>query len=139
MDAKELLAYSIDNVGFQLEKVFVGLPASVQSSRACPSGMCPPEMIEHLCEAYQAVLINASGGTYEWGTFVIIDKSWDNLVATFKLMRQQARNAVIGGDEKLLKAGVDYIVLHDAYHVGQMASILIDSDLGWDPYSIYQH
>jgi len=39
--------------------------------------------------------------------------------------------------EEAAKASLDYVVIHDAYHVGQMALLRLEQEPGWDPYSLY--
>jgi hypothetical protein len=137
MTAKELLAFEIENVGGQLRGALAGLPEALQDTKLCEGGMTPREAVEHLAEAYVATVANAKGEKYEWGSFTIEDKSWDNLISVFWSARQKATEAVLVDEETALKSGYDYIVAHDAYHVGQIAALRIGNEPGWDSYAIY--
>ncbi|HEY3781816.1 MAG TPA: hypothetical protein VGL56_12085 [Fimbriimonadaceae bacterium] len=137
MTAQELLAFEIENIGGQLRGAFAGLPDSLQDDKVCEGGMSPREMLEHLSEAYEATIASSKGEEYEWGTFTVDDKSWDNLISVFWDRREKATEAVLVDDETKLKAGFDYIVAHDAYHVGQLAALRVGKEPGWDFYSIY--
>lgn len=139
MTARDLLEYEIDDIGYQLDAVVHGMPETAQEVAPTPISMTPKQTIEHLCEAYQAVTVHAEGGTYEWGSFSIADKSWSNLTSTLESLRMSARSAVTQDEnEDRLKSGYDYIVAHDAYHVGQLAIARIAADPEWDPYSMYR-
>jgi hypothetical protein len=140
MKASELLSYEIEHIGSQLRKVFEGLQPGYQDFRVTAKAMSPRDSLEHLCEVYQAVVSMSAGKEHEWGSFSIDDKSWDNLWSTMWRMRGDAVAAVSGSDDdKTLKAGHDYIVSHEAYHVGQAALVRLATDADWNPYSIYEH
>jgi len=139
MTSQAFLIYATDHIGGQLKAASDGIPDEVQDKKLCEGGMSPREILEHLCEVYQAVLTEAAGGKHDWGTFAVADKSWLHLNATLWSMRGKAVAAVTAEEtDALAKIGCDYIITHDAYHVGQLALIRIQHESGWDPYSIYQ-
>ena len=137
MTARDLIEHEIDHIGFQLTKSFEGMQEKDLDTRCCPSGMTAREIMEHLCEVYVAADKICAGGQHEWGSYSIDDKSWDNLQSQFKALRAKAKAAALSGSDEAITAGHDYIVAHDAYHVGQMALIRMETDKGWDPYSLY--
>lgn len=139
MTASELIRHQIDDVGFQLSKVFEGIPASGQDSKAIPSVMSPREMLAHLTEAYLAFDAHGRGEEFQWGSFKPADPSWEGLYAEFEAARNTAAaRATSSDDEKTLKSAHDYLVGHDAYHVGQMVSCRIAMDPEWNFYGIYR-
>lgn len=139
MTATELMVFELNDVGNQLNRVFEGMPASVQDHKVCEKGMTPKETLEHLCECYQAFLTESQGGSHEWGSFSIADKSWDSLMEQFTSMRERAVRIVKASEEtRILRSAFSYMVAHDAYHVGQLSACRIDADASWDPYSIYK-
>ena len=139
MTASELMAFELDQVGNQLNKVFEGIQEGHQDHKVCDKSMTPKETLEHLCECYQAFITESQGGTHDWGSFSIEDKSWENLWSQFTSTRERAVRTAKGSDEtRVLRSAFSYMVAHDAYHVGQMAACRIDTDPSWDAYSIYQ-
>jgi hypothetical protein len=137
MTAQELLQYEIDGVGFQLHAIIDTMPSSVQDEKLTDGGMSPKEMLGHVAEAYHATCAHCKGETHEWGSYSVGDQTWDGLLKNFWTERDAAAKAALGGDEKAVKAGYDYIVSHDSYHVGQLALLRMKHDSTWDPYSIY--
>ena len=138
MTAKELLKWQLDHVGTQLTKAFDGLPVSGWDHRASPGAMSPRETAEHLCECYTAFAASAAGGKHEWGSFQIEDKSEANLIATMRTLRSDAvATALATGDDQVYREATEYILTHDAYHVGQLCASRLDSDPNWDAYAIY--
>lgn len=139
MSGNELLTYSIDSVGYQLDKVLEGMPAQAHDKKLWPSAMSPRETLGHLAEAYQAFLAATRSEKYEWGSLQIEDGSWEGMIGVFKDLRSQAsRAAADAPDDKAQREAIEYIVVHDAYHVGQLAACRIECEPSWDPYSIYK-
>ncbi|HZH99160.1 MAG TPA: hypothetical protein VEX38_09335 [Fimbriimonadaceae bacterium] len=138
MDVKELVSFGIDDVGRQLRQVLSGISPELQDARVCDKGMSPCEMVEHLCEAYKAVVAESQGLKHEWGSFKPEYSSWDGLMAAWADLRSQAREAALANLEAHPTAAHSYIVAHDAYHVGQLALLRVQQDPDWNPYSIYQ-
>jgi uncharacterized damage-inducible protein DinB len=137
MTAAALMAYEIENTGYQLSACFKDLPESLRNKRSTEQGMTPREVASHLCESYLALLSHTAGKEYEWGSFSADGLEWDDLLAKAFELREQAAAAVCVEDDPKLKSGHDYIVAHDAYHVGQLCSLRIQFEPGWEPYSIY--
>ena len=135
----DLVRTQLDDVGHQLSKVIEGVAGDQWSARLCPESMSPRETVGHLCECYTAVQTMLDGREHEWGTFALGDVADDALPGLLAESRQQAVNAVVSSsDPKAPGYASDYMVLHDAYHVGQLASLRLHLG-GFDPYSIYKH
>ena len=138
MNAKELLEYEMSQVGKQIEACLDGMSEECMDSKCSPVGMTPREMLEHLCDAYEAHAATMRGEKYNFGSFVIADKSTDNLRNVFRAQRAKAVGVALSGDDdKSLHEGYDYIVGHDNYHVGQLCLCRVQSDPSWDYYAIY--
>jgi hypothetical protein len=88
-------------------------------------------------EAYTAVIATSKGEKYEWGSFKPASDDWSGIVAETKTLREQATKIVLVEDEERLKMGADYIVMHDLYHVGQIATMRLNVTPDWDAYAIY--
>jgi hypothetical protein len=140
MTANELLKYQLEDVSFQLEKIMEGVNESDVDFKIAPTAMSIREQVEHLCEVYTAVEEESRGVEHAWGEFNIEDKSWSNLTSMFSSLRSKAIEVVSGAeDEKTLIGASGFMVGHEYYHIGQLATLRIATDSGWDPYSIYRH
>lgn len=138
MNGPELIKHQLDAAGNQVEKAFAGLSGDQWNHQATKDTMSPVGIAEHLAECYEACLKHLRGEQHEWGSYSIDDKSPENVMATMRAKRQEAASQLIAkGDEDALKTASDYMVLHDAYHVGQLAAIRMDIG-GWNPYSLYE-
>lgn len=138
MNAKELLEFEMDKAGKQLDACFAGISEQGMDTKCSPVGMTPRETLAHLCDAYEAHVVTMRGEKYDFGSFVIEDKSTENLLKTFRAQRAKAMAVALSGDDdKSLHEGYEYIVGHDNYHVGQLCLARIQSEPGWDYYSIY--
>jgi len=140
MTARELLVKQIEDVSYQLAKVLEGLTEEQLDVKFTPSAMTIREQAEHLCEVYTAVDTVFQGKEHSWGSYTVEDKSWANLTSLLTSLRSKAIEWVTSSEEdKVLLRGAGFIVGHDNYHVGQIASVRIATDPSWDPFSIYNH
>lgn len=140
MTANELLKKQIEDVSYQLSKVLEGVDESALDFKIGPTAMTIREIVEHLCEVYTAVETESKGASHEWGSFSIEDKSWSNLTVHFQALRAKALEIVEAAeDEKAILNASAFVVAHDYYHVGQIATLRLATDPAWDPYSIYNH
>lgn len=138
MTAHELIAYQMADCGYQLEKVFHGIDDSTADLKAGAHAMSPRETAAHLIECCQALLVEADGATYDWGSMQIEDQSWTNLMNTLTAKRKDVADKVAAGEDRALKLASAFMVIHEPYHIGQMAQMRIQHTEGWDPYSIYR-
>lgn len=133
------MKWQLEHVGKQLMTAFEGLSPSGWDHRPSPGAMSPRETAEHLCECYTAFAASAAGGKHEWGSFQIDDKSEANLIATMRTLRNDAAaTALRSDDETIYREATEYILTHDAYHVGQLCASRLDSDPNWNAYAIYE-
>lgn len=134
----EIVRLALDNSGYQLEKVFEGISAEHWNAKANPVEMSPAETAEHLCEVYTAFKTMGSGGNHEWGTYSSGETTQAGLMSLVKRLRAEAVEMASTTDTpEMAKAAMDYIALHDCYHVGQMVVNRMATDPSWDAYSIY--
>ena len=138
MLATELLSFQLDNVGNQLQKALDGITDSQCDHKVCSTAMTVRDMLEHLAECYHAMLEEAAGREHEWGNYSIGDKSLDNLMNVVFELREQACKAALTGDDARLKSGFSFIVEHDAYHLGQICLVRMETNPEWNPYSLYE-
>jgi len=128
----------VDIAEFQLRKCLDGITGDQWHHRSAPEAMSAYEMAVHLSECYVAAIKEHRKETHEWGTFVVDVPEPDAVVAKMYDLRKEAADALLQSedDEALIHAG-DFLVLHDAYHVGQLATLRLQ--LGdWNPYALYE-
>ena len=139
MTATELLQDQMEDAGFQLSKVLEGMPEEAMDKKVTDGSMSPREQVAHLCEAYEAFKVNASGGKYEWGTYKAPATETAALVREFKAQRDDAvHQALSNPNPESIKHAHEYILGHDYYHVGQMCLARLAVQPDWNAYAIYR-
>src|SRR5690242_7517257 len=104
MTAKELLQFQMEQVGKQIEVCLDGLSDAGYAAKCSPIGMSPAEVLEHLCDAYEAYLTHSRGEKYEFGSFVVEPKTQGNLRKVWKDQRAKAVQVALSNeDDKALK------------------------------------
>ena len=138
MELKDALNYQLETSAQQVDKVLEGLAEDKWGAKLRDESMSPAEVVAHLTECYIAAQKELKGEPHEWGSYVPADDSPNALVAAMRAERKKACDAITAkSDEESVKAATQYIVLHDAYHVGQLATLRLSVDPSWDAYSIY--
>ena len=138
MDAKELIKFQMEASGKQVDKVLEGLADDKWGVKAGAS-MSASETVAHLAECYVAAQTHLSGGTHEWGSYKAVGETPEELGATMWSERTKAWEAILGSDaDDVGETATQYLLLHDAYHVGQLATLRMGLDSEWDAYSIYE-
>lgn len=136
MTTLEFARTQVDGAKYQLDQTFAGLEEKDLDFKAHPSMMSACEHLEHLCEAYTACVKQANGEEHEWGSFVVDDRSLSNLLTVMAGLRQEAVDALFA--KEAYDAISDFLVLHDAYHVGQLCATRQALDPEWNSYVIYR-
>lgn len=139
MNAKELIESLLDESGYQFRACLNEVSEESFSASPLPGVMSLRECVGHVMEAYQAVITHVAGGKHSWGTYVAPSGSMSELLAAFDALRAEAVAAGMSVFEASPEYLKDYVVLHEVYHVGQMASVRQALADGWEPYSIYRH
>jgi len=135
MDATAL--HAIETTVRQLEACWAGLSAENWDAEPLPNIMSPRQVAEHLCDCYRGGAAALRGEPYEWGTYRLPEGA--EPLSTWRAERANAVEAIRGGDpEKGPHVALEYIALHDAYHVGQLCAVRLALDPEWDAYSIYK-
>lgn len=138
MDAITLLRTQIDDLGFQLEACLTGLPVEEIDTKPLPVLSSAREAVTHLCEVYTATEEITRGQQHAWGSYAPPVTEWNELLVVFRDLRTKAATAVLDGDPEHLGHGSAFLVEHDAYHVGQLATLRRSIDPDWNAYSIYR-
>ena len=131
---------AIDDAGHQIKMCFEGLPAAQWDVALATGLMTPKQTLTHLYEVYQAFLTEAAGGKHDWGTYQVPAEVAENPQNFAWEKRSEVRKLVEADpSEKNCHLAMDFIVLHDAYHVGQICAQRVANDPDFNPYSIYKH
>lgn len=131
----DYLTKQCDYVGRQVRSAVRDLSVEAWDSRSNACAMTPRETVTHLCDVYQYATAKAKGGEAKWNQYEAPSDS-QVMMEDFDRLRKTAVEAcAASGDPYELLT--DYIIVHDAYHVGQLCTARIASEPAWDPYSIY--
>lgn len=141
MNSRDLILSGLAKVNVQVERVFEGLPVSSWNARVSEEAMSPLETVEHLCHVIFAFTTEVTTGEpFDWEQDFATGISdpldlWDRFVAD----RARAVSMVSSSEDDVAFAhAFDYIILHEAYHVGQIALLRISTEPDWNPYSLYE-
>jgi len=138
MNAQDLLARQLATSRYQLAKAFEGLEGDDWHRRSAPEAMSPYEMAVHLSECYTAATKEFYGEHHEWGSFVVENDDPSTVFAKMLELRDQAAETLlVADDDKAHDLATDFVLLHDAYHIGQLATTRLQIG-NWDPYSLYK-
>lgn len=138
VQTEEFLRKQSDTVASQVAAVLDGMPSEHLDGKLTPHAMSPRETIVHLCDCACALKAMLKEGKYSWGSYEARAADMPALVEEWKSLRAEAlAEAFADGSDKALGEISDFIVLHDAYHVGQLAAYRLATDPAWDAYAIY--
>ncbi len=118
-----------------LSKCAEGLEGESWDFRSNPSAMTAREMFHHLTETSIAFVTICGGLEHEWGSYQPNEAAQNDPWGTYVAARNKATALAEGGEDP--KKVWVYLVAHESYHVGQLATIRVAIG-NWDPYSIYQ-
>ena len=139
MDGKSLLDSSISGAGTQLTRTLAGLTDEALDFRAHPSAMSLREQLVHLSECYLAMEAEVKGQEYDWGSYKSDLTTVNELVADLFARRRVATDIALSNEEPAaMLTAVSFLVLHDAYHVGQLCLLRQAFDPEWSSFAIYQ-
>ncbi|MCC6686573.1 MAG: DinB family protein [Fimbriimonadaceae bacterium] len=139
MSAPEFLISGLNAAAKQINAVFSNIAADHWDRRATSEAMTPLESIRHLAHCYTAFMSEARGQSWDWrAPFDLGVTEPEDILAKANELRAQAVDMVKSStDETIYEKAINYILLHDAYHVGQMALFRMQTDPTWDPHSLY--
>ena len=138
MTLHDAMKYQLETSAKQVDKVLEGLNGDQWDAKVRDDLMSPKEAVVHLTECYIAAQEHAQGKSHDWGSYIPSDDDPNALLNEMRGHRSRAwADLLAKADEDSFKAASDYIVLHDAYHVGQLAALRLAITPDWDPYAIY--
>ncbi len=98
------------------------------------------DILIHICEVSYAFSMYADGEKYEWGTYTIPFHEMRGLLDVYHQLRKDAESKYLSRieDKHVTELWLDYIVLHESYHIGQICMLRRLLQPEWDYYSIYK-
>ncbi len=126
-----LLDRLLKTSGNQVLQTFNGLSDVHFDAKPLAHAMSPRETAEHLCDCYQAAIDVSEGREHPWGSTKMAATNPAEAMREMKSLRDRA--IAVASEE----VAVDYIALHDAYHVGQMVTLRLSVEPDWNSYAIY--
>lgn len=139
MSAPGFLINGLNAAAKQIHAVFDSIATDHWDRRATSEAMTPLESIRHLAHCYTAFMSEARGQSWDWrAPFDLGVTEPEDILAKANELRAQAVDMVKSStDETIYEKAINYILLHDAYHVGQMALFRMQTDPTLDPHSLY--
>jgi hypothetical protein len=139
MTLVEFTGETLDTTAKQIEAVFLALPENLWDQRLNDQSMSPSETMAHLTECCLAMQTTLAGGEHEWGSYTAKSSDPEVLMNNWRIERDKARKAMesAGEEHEACHAAIEYLALHDAYHVGQLCAFRLSHNPDWDAYSIY--
>ena len=138
MTALELLTEQLDGTAKMLATLLDGIDEKDLDYKPHESMMSVRQHLLHLSESYTACLAELRGGSHEWGSFELEDKSLANLTATARKLRAEAVALILSvGNQDAIRTGSGYILQHDHYHIGQISAVRQAVEPSWSSFSLY--
>ncbi len=131
MSDTTLLQYLLKTTSNQVLQTFNGLSEAHFDTKLVPHAMSPRETLEHLCDCYQNAIATSEGREPAWGAYKLVATTQADAIAEMSTLRNRAISVA---DEKI---AVEYIAVHDAYHVGQLVTLRLSVEPDWNYYSVY--
>ena len=120
-----------------LWKIFEGISDSELDFRPLPTALSLREHLGHLCAGCEALMAIRQGREYDWDNIASHGSTVLELLSKFRQLRLEALPA---GESINLEAASllsDYLILHEAYHIGQLALSRKALDPSWDSLKLY--
>lgn len=137
MDSYDLIRHQTDTSLKQLKACLKDLPNEAGSIKLTDQGMTIEDIIQHLGDCYTAILQGTDG--YDWGSFQSAKGELAEKSEEILGLRAKALDKLFADPDQIDYPKVtDFIVLHDAYHVGQLVLCRLIAEPGWNHYSIYE-
>lgn len=137
MDAITLAIHSVNAAAGQIERGLGGLEDKDWEMKINENTMSPRQMVGHLIECRIACIKSMKGQEHEWGTY----SAEGDAAALMKQLRDETDHTLQqlaeSPTDENIKHVMDFLALHDAYHVGQIVSLRLTLDPNWNSYVIY--
>ncbi len=138
MTALELVQVQAEEAGYQLQQCFANITEENGDAQVHASAMSPRQTLLHLSECYEAFCQHVAGNKFQWGLYNVDDTSIENLKSVWASQREKAIALLATANDDLVRVASAYIIEHDFYHTGQIASFCVALVPDWDAMSIYR-
>ncbi|HRJ26383.1 MAG TPA: DinB family protein [Fimbriimonadaceae bacterium] len=139
MDARELLEKTLQNTHYQVSACFRDLKPELWDRKLVEGALTPRETLEHLADCCIAIQRVSRGEKHEWHSTHSPDPSEEGMMRHYESERAKALQVLADNPSpQLFDQAIDYMALHEAYHVGQMVQFRIHFEPEWNSYSIYE-
>ncbi len=133
-----LVLASVETAGKTLQKILIDFPSDMANEKAHESMFTTHEAVNHLTECYFAFEAHLKGEEHQWGSFVSTATTFSDAVSELIQKRDHATKLLTQeSDEATLTSALDYLVSHDWYHIGQLATNRQVFVPGWNSYALY--
>lgn len=136
--ANPILSHVLAASGNTLHRVLDHFPDSAWGTTLTPTSKTAQEIVGHLTSVYAAYIALLETGRVDWNRYDPAGKSPGELVAELRDIRHYAVEQANGSEMPLIHRGaLEYIVMHEMYHVGQLALIRSETEPQWDAEAIF--
>ena len=139
MTGREFADVLIDESGYQLNACLAGVTEETFVAKPLGAMLSIRETFEHLTECCLAVQAVFAEEKFSWGTYRFPAGTMDELIKIFDGERAKAVAIALDNFDSKPDYSKEYLIAHEFYHVGQMVSIRLALNDGFEPYSIYRH
>lgn len=136
MDAIAYLHFSLALLERQLAKCFDGMSEETWDTPITPNGMTPRETLHHLGDCYLNYARVTRQEAVVWDQWRSTGTTGGERWAELRALREAAVAACDGSDSSL-ELAVYFLLVHDSYHVGQLALARTSADPNWNSGSLY--
>jgi uncharacterized damage-inducible protein DinB len=136
--ANPILSHVFAESGNTLNRVIDGFPDSAWDSRLTPSSKSAKVILGHLTMVYAAYIALLETGHVDWARYDPAEKSVDELIADLRETRRFAVDEANGSEMPLIHRGaLEYVVMHEMYHIGQLALLRSEAQPEWNAEAIF--
>lgn len=112
-------------------------PSEAFDKKATAASMSAKETVSHLAECFVAVEAALDGLEYQWGAPPDLGERPQEVSEEFFRRRSSTAARLVAAGDKGATLGVDYLAMHEQYHIGQLCLLRMEFEPGWNAYSIY--
>lgn len=136
--ANPVISHVLAESGNALNRVIDGFPEAAWGNNLTPKSKTAAEIIGHLTWVYAAYIALLETGKAAWDRYDPSGKSPEELVAELRETRRYAMEEANGSEMPLIHRGaLEYIVMHEMYHLGQLVLIRAEAQPDWDAEAVF--
>ena len=138
MTPDSIVRTAVANAGKTLHKILIDFPLDSVNEKAHASMFTTYEAVSHITECYVAFAAHAKGEEHQWGSFSSEATSYaEDIEELFRTRDAVTALITVDSKEDALASALDYLVAHDWYHIGQLATNRQAFETTWNSFSLY--